>query len=34
MALHIISMFSFLGAANGLSIPSKPDFANLQFSSN
>jgi branched-chain amino acid transport system permease protein len=33
MALHIVSNVSFLGAANGLSIPSKPDFANLQFSS-
>jgi branched-chain amino acid transport system permease protein len=32
MALHIVSNVSFLGAANGLSIPSKPDFANLQFS--
>jgi branched-chain amino acid transport system permease protein len=33
MALHIVSNVSFLGAANGLSIPSKLDFANLQFSS-
>jgi branched-chain amino acid transport system permease protein len=33
MVLHIVSNISFLGAANGLSIPSKPDFANLQFSS-
>jgi len=33
MALHIVSNVSFLGAANGLSIPSRPDFANLQFSS-
>ncbi|SDH69464.1 MULTISPECIES: branched-chain amino acid ABC transporter permease [Bradyrhizobium] len=33
MALHIVSNVSFLGAANGLSIPSKPDFVNLQFSS-
>ena len=33
MALHIVSNVGFLGAANGLSIPSKPDFANFQFSS-
>jgi len=33
MALHIVSNVSFLGAANGLSIPSRPDFANFQFSS-
>jgi branched-chain amino acid transport system permease protein len=33
MALHIVSNVSFLGAANGLAIPSKPDFVNFQFSS-
>src|SRR6266567_3552494 len=33
MALHIVSNVAALGAANGLAIPSKPDFANLQFSS-
>ena len=33
MALHIVSNVGFLGAANGLSIPSKPDFANFQFGS-
>jgi branched-chain amino acid transport system permease protein len=33
MALHIVSNVGFLGAANGLSIPSKPDFTNLQFGS-
>jgi len=33
MALHIVSNVGFLGAANGLSIPSKPDFSNFQFSS-
>jgi branched-chain amino acid transport system permease protein len=33
MALHIVSNVAALGGANGLAIPSKPDFANLQFSS-
>jgi branched-chain amino acid transport system permease protein len=31
MALHIVSNISFLGAANGLAISSRPDFANFQF---
>lgn len=33
IALHVASNLTFLGAANGLAIPSKPDFANFQFSS-
>jgi len=33
MALHIVSNVGFLGGARGLSIKSKPDFVNLQFSS-
>jgi branched-chain amino acid transport system permease protein len=33
MALHIVSNVAVFGAANGLAIPSKPDFANFQFSS-
>jgi branched-chain amino acid transport system permease protein len=33
MALHVVSNVSFLAAANGLAIPSRPDFANFQFSS-
>jgi branched-chain amino acid transport system permease protein len=33
IALHTASNISFLGAGNGLAIPSRPDFANLQFSS-
>jgi branched-chain amino acid transport system permease protein len=33
IALHIVSNVGFLGAANGLAIPSKPDFANFQFGS-
>jgi branched-chain amino acid transport system permease protein len=33
MALHIVSNVAALGAANGLAIPSKPDFASFQFGS-
>lgn len=33
MALHIVSNVAALGGANGLAIPSRPDFANFQFSS-
>jgi len=33
MALHVVSNWSFLGAANGLSIPSTPGVAAFQFSS-
>jgi branched-chain amino acid transport system permease protein len=33
MALHIVSNLGSLGGANGLAIPSKPDFAQLQFAS-
>ena len=33
IALHTASNISFLGAANGLAIPSRPDFANFQFKS-
>jgi branched-chain amino acid transport system permease protein len=32
VALYIVSNVPFLGAANGLSIPSAPGFANFQFS--
>ena len=31
MALHVVGNVAFLGAANGLAIPSKPDFASFQF---
>lgn len=33
MALHIVSNVAGLGGANGLAIPSKPNFANFQFGS-
>ncbi len=33
IALHTASNIPFLGAANGLAIPSRPDFANFQFKS-
>lgn len=33
MTLHIVSNVAALGGANGLAIPSRPDFANFQFSS-
>jgi branched-chain amino acid transport system permease protein len=33
MALHIVSNVAVLGGANGLAVPSKPDFANFQFGS-
>lgn len=33
MALHIVSNVAVLGGANGLAIPSRPDFANFQFNS-
>jgi branched-chain amino acid transport system permease protein len=33
MALHIVSNVEVLGGANGLAIPSRPDFANFQFHS-
>jgi branched-chain amino acid transport system permease protein len=33
MALHIVSNVAVLGGANGLAIPSRPDFTNFQFSS-
>ena len=33
MALHIVSNVPSLGGANGLAIPSRPDFANFQFGS-
>jgi branched-chain amino acid transport system permease protein len=33
MALHIVSNVPALGGANGLAIPSRPDFANFQFAS-
>lgn len=33
MTLHIVSNVAALGDANGLAIPSRPDFANLQFNS-
>jgi branched-chain amino acid transport system permease protein len=33
MALHIVSNVPALGGANGLAIPSRPDFANFQFGS-
>jgi branched-chain amino acid transport system permease protein len=33
MALHIVSNVAALGGANGLAIPSRPDFANFQFHS-
>jgi len=33
MALHIVSNVAVLGGANGLAIPSRPDFANFQFHS-
>jgi branched-chain amino acid transport system permease protein len=33
MALHIVSNVAVLGGANGLAIPSRPDFVNFQFHS-
>jgi branched-chain amino acid transport system permease protein len=33
MALHIVSNVAVLGGANGIAIPSRPDFVNFQFSS-
>jgi branched-chain amino acid transport system permease protein len=33
MALHIVSNVAVLGGANGLAIPSRPDFTNFQFHS-
>jgi branched-chain amino acid transport system permease protein len=33
MALHIVSNVAALGGANGLAVPSRPDFVNFQFNS-